>query len=57
MARHISRTHDLISRNIFFNVLKLVGFGRMMLSAVVAIYRVTQGVIGAEVMTATLGVR
>ena len=40
-----------------FNVLKHLGCGRVMLSALVAMYRVTRCVIGAAVMTATLGVR
>ncbi len=52
-----SKAYDLVPRNILFNVLKRIGCGRIMLSALVAMYRVTQCVIGAAVMTATRGVR
>lgn len=52
-----SKACDLVPRHVLFNVLKRIGCGRVMLSALVAMYRVTQCIIGAVVMTATLGVR
>ena len=52
-----SKAYDLVPRNVLFNVLKRIGCGKVMLSAIVAMYRVTQCVIGAAVMSATLGVR
>ena len=52
-----SKAYDLVPRNNLFIILKRLGCGTVMLATLVAMYRVTESVIGGAVVTATLGVR
>lgn len=52
-----SKTYDLVPRQVLFRVLKRLGCGTVMLGAVLAMYSITQSVIGSVLVTATLGVR
>ena len=52
-----SQAYDLVPRNILFNILKRLGCGAVMLAALVAIYKVTNSIIGTAVVTTTVGVR
>ena len=52
-----SKAYDLVPRDKLFVVLKRIGCGMLMLAALVAMYSVTESVIGGTVMTATIGVR
>ena len=52
-----SKAYDLVPRHKLFEVLKQAGCGRVMLAALIAMYRVTENIIGAAVVTATQGVR
>lgn len=52
-----SKAYDMVPRDKLFTILKRLGCGRRMLAALVAMYRVTESVIGGTVMTASLGVR
>ena len=52
-----SKAYDLVPRQKLFKILKESGCGRVMLSALVAMYRATEGILGTAVVTATRGVR
>ena len=52
-----SQAYDRVPRFMLFCVLKRLGCGMVMLSALVAMYQVTQSVIGAAIITAAIGVR
>ena len=52
-----SQAYDLVPRHILFKVLKRLGCGGVMLAALVAMYHVTDSILGTGVISATLGVR
>ncbi|XP_045109713.1 uncharacterized protein LOC123503778 [Portunus trituberculatus] len=52
-----TKAYDLVPRRILMNVLKRLGCGSVMLSALIAMYRVTENIIGSVVVSATTGVR
>ena len=52
-----SQAYDLVPRAILFGVLRRLGCGAVMLAALVAMYSVTQSIIGSVLVTASLGVR
>ena len=52
-----SKAYDLVPRHILFSVLKRLGCGAVMLSIIVAMYSVTQSIIGTAIITTVIGVR
>ena len=52
-----SKAYDLVPRNQLFIILKRLGCGMVMLATLVAMYSMTEAVIGGSIMTATLGVK
>ncbi len=52
-----SRAYDLVPRNMLFRILRRLGCGVLMLGALMAMYSVTQSIIGTALITITLGVR
>ena len=52
-----SKAYDMVHRPMLFRVLKRLGCGVVMLSALVAMYSITQSVLGSALITTTLGVR
>ena len=52
-----SKAYDMVPRQMLFQVLKRLGCGAVMLATLVAMYSVTQSVIGSAVITTALGVR
>lgn len=52
-----TKPYNLVPRRVLFEVLKRLGCGLVILSALVAMYRVTKNINGLAVMTATIGVR
>ena len=52
-----SQAYDKVPRNMLFTVLKRLGCGAIMLGALIAMYRVTNCVIGSAIVSATIGVR
>ena len=52
-----TQAYDLVPRDMLFQVLKRLGCGTAMLAALIAIYRVTNSVIGTAVVATTIGVR
>ena len=52
-----SKAYDMVPRHKLFSILGRLGCGMVMLAALVAIYSVTESVIGGAVITSTLGVR
>ncbi len=52
-----SKAYDRVPRDKLFVILKHTGCGILMLAALVAMYSVTESMIGGTVMTAALGVR
>ena len=52
-----TQAYDLVPRDMLFRVLKRLGCGTVMLAALIAIYRVTNSVIGTVVVATTIGVR
>ena len=52
-----SKAYDLVPRQVLFSVLKRMGCGAVMLAALVAMYRVTESIVGTAVVSATRGVR
>lgn len=52
-----SQTYDKVPRDIMLRVLKCLGCGVTMLSALVALYKITHSVVGSTVLYATVGVR
>ena len=52
-----SKAYDLVPRHMLFSVLKRLGCGAAMLSVLVAMYSITQNVIGTAVITTVIGVR
>ncbi len=52
-----SKAYDLVPRHKLFTVLRRLGCGAVMLAALVAMYRVTESIVGVAVVTATIGVR
>lgn len=52
-----SQAYDRVPRATLFNMLKRLGCGALMLAALVAMYRATYSIIGAAIVTATVGVR
>ena len=52
-----SKAYDLVPRHVLFSVLKRLGCGAVMLSVLVAMYGVTQSIIGTAVITTVIGVR
>ena len=52
-----SRAYDCVPRQTLFSVLKQMGCGLTMILALIAVYRCTDSVIGASLITATIGVR
>ena len=51
-----SKAYDLVPRHMLFHVLKNLGCGAAMLSAIVAMYSVTQSVIGTAIVSSVIGV-
>lgn len=52
-----TQAYDLVPRSMLFAVLKRLGCGSVMLAALVAMYAVTNSVIGSVIVAATVGVR
>ena len=52
-----SKAYDLVPRRKLFEVLKQAGCGKVMLAALIAMYRVTENIIGSAVVTATQGIK
>lgn len=52
-----SKAYDMVPREKLFTILKRLGCGMKMTGALVAMYRVTESVIGGTVVTASLGGR
>ena len=52
-----SQAYDLVPRRLLFEILKRLGCGAVMLAALIAMYRITDSVLGTAVITATIGVR
>jgi hypothetical protein len=52
-----SKAYDRVPRNKLIETLKRLGCGSLMLCALVAMYKVTNSVLGTAVITATIGVR
>ena len=52
-----SQAYDRVPRDVMFRVLKRLGCGVTMLSALVALYKITHSVIGSAVISAAVGVR
>lgn len=52
-----SKAYDLVPRHKLFSILERLGCGMVMLAALVAMYSITESVIGGAIITATLGVR
>lgn len=52
-----SKAYDIVPRKTLFTVMKGLGCGAVMLAAMVAMYRTTESVIGAAVLSASQGVR
>ena len=52
-----SKAYDLVPRQMLFSVLKNLGCGAAMLSAIAAMYSVTQSVIGTAIVSTVIGVR
>lgn len=48
-----SKAYDLVPRHKLFEVLKQAGCGKVMLAALIALWRVTESIIGSAVATAT----
>ncbi len=53
----VSKAYDRVPRDKLFVILKRIGCGILMLAALVAMYSVTESMIGGTAMTAALGVR
>ena len=52
-----SQAYDKVSRVVLFTILKRLGCGATMLMALIAMYKMTQSVIGTALVTASVGVR
>ena len=52
-----TRAYDNVPRNTLFYVLKRFGCGTVMLLAIVAMYKLTECIVGTDVVTASIGVR
>lgn len=52
-----SKAYNLILRHKFFDVLKRLGCGAIMLAAIAAMYHITENVIGSDIISASVGVR
>ena len=52
-----SKAYDLVPRHMLFSVLKRLGCGAVMLSTIIAMYSVTQSIVGTAVITTAIGVR
>ena len=52
-----AQAYDLVPRDMLFRVLKRLGCGTVMLAALIAIYKVTNSVIGTAIVATTIGVR
>ena len=52
-----SKAYDLVPRNMLFSVLKRLGCGAAMLGVIVAMYSITQNVLGTAIITTIIGVR
>ena len=52
-----SKAYDLVPRQMLFSVLKNLGCGAAMLSAIAAMYSVTQSIIGTAIVSTVIGVR
>ena len=52
-----AKAYDMVPRHMLLQILKRLGCGAVMLAAMVAMYSVTQSVIGSVLITTTLGVR
>ena len=52
-----AQAYDKVSRVVLFSILKRLGCGATMLLALIAMYKMTQSVIGTALITASVGVR
>ena len=52
-----SQAYDMVPRRTLFKILRRMGCGSVMLCALVAMYQLTESIIGTAVVTITLGVR
>ena len=52
-----SQAYDKVSRVVLFTILKRLGCGATMLMALIAMYKMTQSIIGTALITASIGVR
>ena len=52
-----AQAYDKVSRVMLFTILKRLGCGATMILALIAMYKITQSVIGAALITASVGVR
>ncbi len=52
-----SKAYDVMPRHTLFRTLKRLGCGMVMLAAIIAMYHVTESIVGCAVVTSTVGVR
>ncbi len=52
-----SQAYDRVPRRVLFSVLKRLGCGAVMLGAIVAMYNITNSIIGTALIVTTIGVR
>ena len=52
-----AQAYDLVPRQILFKILQRLGCGGVMLAAIIAMYRITDSILGTVLIPATIGVR
>ena len=52
-----SKAYDVVPRNMLFKVLQGLGCGAIMLSSIIAMYSVTDSILGTAIVTTLVGVR
>ncbi len=52
-----SKAYDRVKRNVLFSILQGLGCGIVMLSAIVAVYKVTNRLMGTSLITGSIGLR
>lgn len=51
------QAYDFVPRNVLFSILRRMGCGSLMLGALIAMYRLTDSIIGTALISITIGVR
>ena len=52
-----SQAYDLVPRQVLFKILKRLGCGGLMLATIIAMYRITDSMLGTLIISASVGVR